>query len=119
MTTLTKLGDLPASVGTAITAGDISPDGTEIILRNNKQPDHADPAIRAQAPFFYWTRTAGETVFQAMSREPIRVANSLRQDQGEAICWAHDGSGYYTSSEGAMRLDRYLRDCPYPETLVD
>jgi hypothetical protein len=103
-TTLEKLGDLPASIGSWITAGDISADGMEIVLRNDQPPFSS---LRNRV--FYWCRNPGEDVYQTMSREPSQIVLSLSQPQGEAICWAADGSGLYTSSEGAMRLDRYQR----------
>jgi len=108
-TTLEKLGDLPASIGTWITAGDISADGSEIILRNDVKPPSA-----LHNRVFYWNRNPGEDVYQAMSREPSQIVLSLPQPQGEAICWAKDGAGFYTSSEGRMRLDWYPRLSPRP-----
>lgn len=110
-TRLEKLGDLPASIGSWITSGDISADGSEIILRNDVKPPSP-----LQNRVFYWNRNPGEDVFQAMSREPSQIVLSLPQPQGEAICWAKDGTGFYTSSEGRMRLDWYPRLRPQSAT---
>ncbi len=98
LTTLEKLGDLPISVGTSITGGDMSADGSEILLRRSNRA-------------FYWYRGENETVLQTMSRDPV-VLKLNDQKKGEAICRAKDGSGFYTSSEGDMFLDWYKRLSP-------
>jgi hypothetical protein len=68
-----------------MTAAAISPNGREIL-------------IRAYDELFYYTRRADESVEQALQRSPLMIP-IVYESQGEAICWAPDGSGYYTTSE--------------------
>jgi hypothetical protein len=68
-----------------LTAGDVSPDGSLIVLRNNQ---------RAWA----FERTPGQTLAEALqgSYETITLAF---EPKGEALAFAADGSGFYTASE--------------------
>lgn len=68
-----------------ITAADISPDGSEILMKN-------------YTDVFYWKRNAGQTVVEALKAPPL-ILPYEREPQGESIAWAIDGSGYYTLSE--------------------
>ncbi len=68
-----------------VTSAGISPDGTEILIRTYGQ-------------LFYYKRRAGESVIDALKRSPRRVPLAS-EPQGEAVGWAIDGSGYYTTSE--------------------
>lgn len=68
-----------------VTSAAISPDGSEILVRTYEQ-------------IFYYNRQPGESVIDALSRAPRRVPLA-KESQGEAICWAVDGSGYFTTSE--------------------
>lgn len=68
------------------TAGDISADGLHFAIRTR---DHA----------FEWTRLPSESVPQALFAAPC-VLPLRSEDQGEAIAYAADGSGFYTVSEG-------------------
>lgn len=70
---------------TNITAGDISSNGKEILLKNYDS-------------IFYWKRSKGEHVFEALQKQPIIVPYK-RESQGEAICFAGNSSGFYTVSE--------------------
>lgn len=69
-----------------ITAGDISKDGTRILLKSYEK-------------VYYWTRRPNEAVWQAMQRPP-RELPYKQEKQGEAIGFTPDGRGYYTTSEG-------------------
>ncbi|HMQ07794.1 MAG TPA: hypothetical protein PKC30_10875 [Saprospiraceae bacterium] len=82
VTLLDSVGTLPF---TSATAGDISPDGLEILVKNYKK-------------VFYWTRQPGESIGTAMARKP-RLLNYIPEPQGEAISFNALGSGYYTVSE--------------------
>jgi hypothetical protein len=77
-----KYGTLPFS---AATAGDISADGKEILVKSYDQA-------------FLWTRAEGESIRDAFMRQPIRVPYTP-EPQGEAIAFPENGSGYYTLSE--------------------
>lgn len=74
-----------------VSAGDISPDGREIILR---QEEYAR----------YWQRPPGQTIAQALSGNPapVPVIGTPTEPNGEGVAFAADGSGYFTISEGAQ-----------------
>lgn len=82
-TTLVALDKLPFDL---LTAGDISADGTEILLRNTGQ-------------IWYWKRQAGETIAATLLRKPQDAPYARNERQGEGMCFAFDGSGYFTDSE--------------------
>lgn len=68
------------------TAGDISPDGREVV-------------IKTYDVGYLWRRRPGEPLPHAFDSEPCRIP--LQQEaQGEALAFAPDGSGYYTLGEG-------------------
>ena len=69
------------------TGGDISPDGTEIIVRG-----YSNASL--------WRRPVGGMLWEAFSgtQYPISLVG---EPQGEAICFEADGRGFYTTSEGA------------------
>ena len=77
-----KYGTLPF---TTATAGDISADGKEILVKTYDK-------------VFLWTRNEGETIGDAFMRQPLRVPYTPEM-QGEAIAFPEDRSGYYTLSE--------------------
>ena len=68
------------------TAADISPDGAHILVRNYS------------TTAYLFERGAGQTVWDALqgAGTPITL---VAESQGEAIGWAADGSGFYTTSE--------------------
>jgi hypothetical protein len=80
--TMKKIAVLPFI---KITAGDISPDGNEIVLK-------------AKEYICYWKKSGNESITELFKRTPVLVPYTIEQ-QGEAICFATDGSGYYTTSE--------------------
>lgn len=88
---LRKRGDLPF---TFITAADMSPDGSEILIKNLLE-------------IFYWKRLRGETTLQMLAR-PAQKLPYKPEPQGEAIAFPIDGSGFYTLSERALGLPAYL-----------
>lgn len=69
-----------------ITAGDISKDGSQILLRNYEN-------------VYYWKRNTGEPAWQTMTRKPRKMYYK-KEKQGEAVGFTPDGKGYYTTSEG-------------------
>lgn len=77
-----KYGTLPFPY---VTAGDISADGTEIIIKNYEK-------------VFLWSRQQGESIAEALMRPPVRPPYTP-EPQGEAIAFPEDRSGYYTISE--------------------
>ncbi|WP_049815578.1 hypothetical protein [Niastella koreensis] len=69
-----------------VTSGNISANGLEILLRNEDY-------------YWYWKRTAGESVADALKRPPQQITPAKKEPQGEAICFSPDRRGYFTSSE--------------------
>jgi hypothetical protein len=82
-TKLIQLASLPFDL---LTAADISPDGSEILVRNTGQ-------------IWYWKRQTKETVLNAMLRKPMDAPYYRNEHQGEAICFAADGTGFFAVSE--------------------
>ena len=75
------------------TAGDISADNQDILLKNYQQ-------------VFYWKRRSGETLADVFKREPTLLTYPADQErQGEAIAWATDASGFYTVGEKLAGFD--------------
>jgi hypothetical protein len=77
-----------------ITAGDISKDGKEILLKSYDG-------------IFYWRKSQGETVVETLSR-PHELLRYHPEPQGEAITWEANGKGYYTLSEKNAMKDQAL-----------
>ena len=73
--------------GFYITAGSVSPDNMEILVKNYLE-------------IYYWKRKAGETIPQALARQAKTVPYQM-EPQGEGITFAEDGGGYFTISESA------------------
>lgn len=69
-----------------ITAGDISKDGQQILLKSYTR-------------VYYWRRQNNQPIWQAMLRKPLLLPY-IQERQGEGICFTPDGDGYYTCSEG-------------------
>jgi hypothetical protein len=69
-----------------LTSGDISPDGSEMLLRNKGQ-------------IWYWKRSAGQSVAQTILAAPQTAPYAGNEHQGEGICFMYDGSGYLTDTE--------------------
>jgi hypothetical protein len=70
---------------TKIVAASISPDGSEVLMKNY---DH----------LYYWKRSDKESIPELLLSKPIEL-NYLQEAQGEAIAWRRDGAGFYTLSE--------------------
>ncbi|WEK19424.1 MAG: hypothetical protein P0Y49_21860 [Candidatus Pedobacter colombiensis] len=83
---VTKLDPIAKLPFDLLTAGTISGDGTEMLLRNTGQ-------------IWYWKRNPGETVQQMLLRAPQDAPYYRNEHQGEAIDFASDASGYFTISE--------------------
>jgi hypothetical protein len=80
--TMVKVGVLPIS---DVTAADISPDGTEVLIKNYSM-------------ILYWKKSGNETISELLKKTPVR-APYQPEEKGESICWITDGSGYLTTSE--------------------
>jgi len=78
-----------------ITAGDISKDGKQILIKSYEK-------------VYYWQRHANEPVWQTVLRKPRELPYQTEK-QGEAIGFTPDGKGYYTTSEGVFSPIYYYR----------
>ncbi len=83
ITVMEYLGQLPWGWATG---GDISPDGSEILVRS-----YFNASL--------WSRPAGKTIWQALSSPPCTIPLAT-EAQGESICFDAAGKGYFTASEG-------------------
>ena len=82
--TAEKMGTMPGA--TTVTAGDISLDGAEIV-------------IRTYTNVYYWKRKKGETIANTLSQAAAKQLSVALEPQGEAICFDRTGNGFYTLSE--------------------
>jgi hypothetical protein len=80
--TTNKLGSIPF---TQIVGGDISADGSGILLKNYSKA-------------WYWPRKNGKSIADAFSLKPYETPY-IQEPQGEAICWSRDGKSFFTISE--------------------
>ena len=77
---------LVAGVPHLPTSGDISPDGSLLI-------------IRTYGTVWLWSRPEGAETWDDFSSPPVELPSEL-EPQGEAIAFDADGGGYVTVSEG-------------------
>lgn len=78
------------------TAGDMSRDGSQIL-------------IRTYTDIFWWNRAPGQSIAEAL-RGPRCTMPIREEPQGEALAFTPDGKGYYTLSEGERQpLHLFLR----------
>ena len=83
-----------------ITDGNVSPDNTEILVRNYGE-------------IYYWKRKAGESIPDALDRQAKIVPSRSKytstdgkgEPQGEGVCFSYNADGYYTISE---RVDKSI-----------
>lgn len=76
------------------TGGDISPDGSEILIKN-------------YFSVYYWQRHQGESIAEALSRRPLLLPYKP-EPQGEAIAFHPNGKSYFTLSEKRFRVEPIL-----------
>ena len=75
-----------------VTAADITPDGKYILIKNHNN------IVAAFCWVLYWVRQEGESVADAIRRQPQPIkAYNTTEWQGEAICWLDDDTFYTTS----------------------
>jgi len=70
---------------TGVVSAAISLDGKEIL-------------IKTYSTIYYYYRLQGESIEQALQKEP-KVIKYQPEPQGEAVCFANNGTGYFTLSE--------------------
>lgn len=71
-----------------VTAGDVRPDGLGVLLRN-------------YGTGRYYERKRDEPLFKAFAGDGCEVELADTDEQGEALCFAHDGASYFTVAEGS------------------
>jgi hypothetical protein len=72
-----------------IVAGDISPDGTEVLMKNYEN-------------IYYWKKSNNESLTELLQTPPV-ILPYEPETQGESIAWSRDVSGYYTISENTRK----------------
>ncbi|MCB0731537.1 MAG: T9SS type A sorting domain-containing protein [Ignavibacteriae bacterium] len=86
-----------------ITAGDISVDGTEIILKSYRN-------------IYYWKKDSDKSITETLllnTPEILPFVNSIDETQSEAVCWKpYDDFGYYTLSEEKVNYNGITLDFP-------
>ena len=80
--TLKKIAVLPLNT---LTAGDISADGSEILLKNYVE-------------IYYWKRGPHESVRDALLRAPVTLPY-IQEPKGEGMCFDPTGASFWTSGE--------------------
>ncbi|NOY59203.1 MAG: T9SS type A sorting domain-containing protein [Calditrichaeota bacterium] len=88
----------------AVVGGDISASGSEILIKSYNKID-------------YWHREPGQVLWQALQQNPKQVPY-VPEPQGEAVCWAADGSGYFTLSEERNNRPAHLYFYPRLENTI-
>lgn len=78
-----------------ITAGDISKDGQQVLLKD-------------YVKVYYWKRNNNEPIWQTLQRKPDELPYE-QEKQGEAIGFTPDGKSYYTTSEGVFSPIYYYK----------
>jgi hypothetical protein len=78
-----------------ITAGDISKDGQQVLLKSYNK-------------VYYWKREHNEPIWKTVQR-PWKLLPYEEEKQGEGIGFSPDGNGYYTCSEGVFTPIYYYR----------
>ncbi len=78
-----------------IVGGDISANGLEMLIKSYYQ-------------IFYRSRTDSTTSWQKVLQTEAVSVPYIAEPQGEAVCWAADGSGYYTLSEETLDMEADL-----------
>ena len=74
------------SIGSPAVGGDISPDGSEMLIKSSRV-------------IYYWERESDETIEETLM-DDIQTVPYFQEPQGEAVTWASDSTGYFTISEG-------------------
>lgn len=88
-----------------VTGADISPDGKYILIKNHNN------IVATYTWLLYWVRKEGESVADAVKRQPQPLKCYTYEWQGEAVCWLDDDTFYTTSDsdEGNPPIFKYTR----------
>ena len=99
--TLRRVARIDLGIGSAVTAGDVSPEGSVVALRSYDR-------------LFVWSRRRGEPITRTLRRPPCSPPTELREPQGEALALERGGRAALTVTEGPAPLIR--RYMPRPRT---
>ena len=82
---------------TGTTGADISPDGLQVLIRRYSSTvfTNTPPALAGS----YWSRPDTSTSLVTLLAQPGQTIPLVAEAQGEAIAFAADGRGFYTTSE--------------------
>jgi hypothetical protein len=82
---------------TGTTGADISPDGLQILIRRYSSAIHPQtpPALAGS----YWSRPDASVSLVTLLAQPAQTVRLVAEAQGEAIAFAADNNGFYTTSE--------------------
>jgi len=87
----TMIGKINTSL---IVSGDISNSGNMVLIKNYNK-------------VFYWKKRKNELLQNIFKRKP-EILPYMLEPQGEGICWAANGKGYYTISEKKFKIKPHL-----------
>jgi hypothetical protein len=94
MNTLERVGRFSV---TSTTGADISPDGLQVLIRRYSSAiDASSPPALAGS---YWSRPDASVSLVALLAQPGQTVRLVAEAQGEAIAFAADSRGFYTTSE--------------------
>jgi hypothetical protein len=94
MNTLERVGRFSV---TGTTSADISPDGLQVLIRRYSSAiDASSPPALAGS---YWSRPDASVSLVNLLAQPGQTVRLVVEAQGEAIAFAADGRGFYTTSE--------------------
>jgi hypothetical protein len=93
--TLRRAGVLELGLANPVTAGDVSADGSVLVLRTYGR-------------LYVWARGTSESLVRTLRRAPCASPTALTEPQGEAVALARGGRVAFTVSEGSRpALRRY------------
>lgn len=75
------------------TAGDISPSGRQVAIKNKKH-------------ILLWNRQGNESLSQTLARQPLHIKAYQEEEQGESFAWLTD-SIFYTTSDSKSNTPVY------------
>jgi hypothetical protein len=94
MNTLERVGKFSV---TGTTGADISPDGLQVLIRRYSSAiDASSPPALAGS---YWNRPDASVSLVTLLAQPGQTVRLVAEAQGEAIAFAADNRGFYTTSE--------------------
>lgn len=93
-----------------VTAADISPDGSQILIKNHNNTT-VDRKEEGYSWTLIWNREDGESVAQTLQNRQPQVMGCYEEEwQGEAICWLNNNVFYTTSDDdGNPPIYKYIR----------